>query len=135
MSEELIEKWTKTLADLSMEEDEREIILESMKSMDETEAGEALDKLVEALRVPSLDEALKLLEEFGEYEGTEVGELWTTLLDLYHKRDYLDPESKLIPLLKEEIINQATWAKQTLELVEETETYTRTYTHKILREI
>jgi len=135
MNKELIEKWTKTLADLSMEEDEREIILESMKSMGETEAGEALDKLVEALRVPSLDESLKLLEEFGEYEGTEVGELWATLLDLYHRRDYLDPESKLIPLLEEEIINQATWAKQNFELVEEAETYTRTYTHKILREI
>ncbi len=133
MKEELIEKWRGVLVNLDIEEDERERVLQALKAMDETKAEELFSEIVESLRIPTLEESLEILEEFGEHEGTEVGELWATLLDLYHKRDYLDPESKLIPLLEAEIISQATWAKQNFELVEETEIETITY--KTLREI
>lgn len=133
MNNESVDKYRGLLVALPLDEEQMWAAFEIVKQMEEGEATEFIGRLTEALRIPNLEESIELLAEFGQYEGTELGELWDSLLTLYCRRDYLGEDSKLTPVLEAEIISQATWAKQNLELVEKTETYTKTF--KTLEEI
>ena len=64
-----------------------------------------------------LHDAINLIKEAIEYEGSEVGECWMCLVDLYHYNEALSTKFK--QSLQQEIIDVAKWIQDNSEVVEE----------------
>ena len=73
----------------------------------------------------SVGTAIDELLVYANLDGTEWGEMITTLQQLWQYRDYLSKE--LSEDLDQEILAQHTWAVNNLQIVEEKITETRTY--------
>jgi hypothetical protein len=71
-----------------------------------------------------IQHAVDLLEEWSCYENTEIGDTWKNLIGLWSNRDYIT--NNLSKHLEEEIILEATEAKNNYEVVTQKETFERT---------
>lgn len=81
----------------------------------------------------NIDEAVSLLEEWRQYEGTEISEAWGALLHLWSRIEYLYNE-ELFVCLQKAIITEAENAKDCFELVEEEKTFTKKTRTLIMKE-
>ena len=71
------------------------------------------------------DQAVNKLEEYAEYEGSEAGEYWMSLLHLWRYR-YMFGDSPFENELKKEIVEQAEFIDENYKFVEEKVTHTST---------
>ena len=70
-----------------------------------------------------IHEAIEVLSEFAEHEGTELGEAWNYLLGLNQNADYIS--SEFSQCIEETIIKEAEAAKKNFYF--EKETFTREF--------
>ena len=67
---------------------------------------------------------VKALMEYREAEGTELGEAWELLCDLWNRADYLSME--ISECCEKEILRQVEYCKAHCRIEESEETITRT---------
>lgn len=70
-----------------------------------------------------VNSAAERLDEVSPYEGSEVGEYWRCLCDLWDRNDICSDEFKTA--LEKEIVSEATRTHTEFELVEDTVTFTK----------